>query len=41
MVKFSELFILVLIIASLGGISIGTISLLVMLVKDIKSKKLW
>lgn len=41
MVKFSELFVFILIVASLAGITIGTISLLIMLVRDIKSKKLW
>lgn len=41
MIKFPELFIFILIIASIGGIAVGAISLLIILIRDIKSKKLW
>jgi len=41
MLQFSETFVFVMIILSLAGITVGTVSLLVMLVRDIKSKKLW
>lgn len=38
---FPEAFITVLIIASLAGVGIGAVSLIILLIKDIKSKKLW
>jgi hypothetical protein len=38
---FSKTFIAILIVAALLGISIATVTLLILLVKDIKSKQVW
>jgi hypothetical protein len=38
---FTEIFIRILIYLALAGISITTIALVVLVIKDIKSKELW
>jgi len=38
---FTEMFIRILIYLALAGISITTITLVVLVIKDIKSKELW